>query len=174
MVDAAEGQRALGGLGSLWLEIRLGYQVNEDFEEEMAYTTDRWLRPDEMEGVKEGNPPLVMTSPSDASTLDSAAAQEDKNSSARSSSPIEDLHPLSTVALSTELANLSVVPEVLGTFLATVGVPRHLLVQSSPSPPLSPSSGVRVPLPEFSHLTMAPTSTSPPPLPKERATRRDS
>jgi hypothetical protein len=81
-----------------------------------------------MEGVEEGNPPLVTASPSDASALDSAAAQGDKKFSTRSSSPNEDPRTHSTVALSTELANLSVDPEVLGTFLATVGVPRHLLV----------------------------------------------
>jgi hypothetical protein len=100
MEGVAGGQRALGGLGSLWPELRLGYRADEDFEE-TAFTTDQWLRPDEMEGVEESTPPLETTSPSGASALDSAAAQESKGSSTRLSSSNEDLLMHSTVALST-------------------------------------------------------------------------
>jgi hypothetical protein len=172
MEDATEGQRALGGLGSLWPEIRLEYRTDKDFEEETAFTTDRWLRAAEMEEVEENTPPLVTTRPSNVSALDSAAAPENQDLSARPGSSNEDSHAQLTVAVSTELANLSVDPEVLGTFLATVGVPRHLLVPCSSSP--SPPPEVRVPFPGFSHLTVVPTSQSPPPSPKEHVTPTDS
>ncbi|KAJ7351560.1 hypothetical protein DFH08DRAFT_806279 [Mycena albidolilacea] len=126
-----------------------------DFEEETAFTTDRWLRSDEMEEVEENTPPL-----------------ENQDLSARPDSSNEDSRAQLTVAISTELANLSVDPEVLGTFLATVGVPRHLLVPCSSSP--SPPPEVRVSFPGFSHLTVVPTSQSPPLLPEEHVMPTDS
>jgi hypothetical protein len=56
-------------------ELHLRYRADKEFEEETAFTTDRWLLLDEMDGIKEDTPPLVVTSPSGASALDSAAAR---------------------------------------------------------------------------------------------------
>ncbi|KAJ7326338.1 hypothetical protein DFH08DRAFT_816675 [Mycena albidolilacea] len=102
------------------------------------------------------------------------AAQGNKGSSTCPSSLDEDLLTHSMAALSTELANLSVDPEVLGTFLATIGVPKHLLVQCLPSPSSSPPPEVRVPFLGVLHLITAPSLPSPPSPPKELATPTES
>ncbi|KAJ7301413.1 hypothetical protein DFH08DRAFT_827533 [Mycena albidolilacea] len=64
------------------------------------------------------------------------------------------------------LADLSVDPEVLGTFLATMAIPIHLLLRVSASP--SPPPKVMVPGPHMMHLTgpsppLLPPIPSPPP-----------
>ncbi|KAJ7355480.1 hypothetical protein DFH08DRAFT_803488 [Mycena albidolilacea] len=153
MEDAAAGQRALGGLRSLGPELRLSYQPNDNFDEETAYTTDIWLNSSEGVGFDETVSPEIRM----ASAPEGAAAirvQAPNPSSAK-----EEPEVPAVPGLEDALADLSVDPEVLETFLATMAIPGHLLLRVSASP--SPPPEVLMPRPHMMHLT-GPSPPSPP------------
>ncbi|KAJ7363861.1 hypothetical protein DFH08DRAFT_949493 [Mycena albidolilacea] len=162
MEDAAAGQRALGGLRSLGPELRLSYQPNDNFDEETAYTTNIWLNSSEGVGFDE----TVSLEIRMASAPEGAAAirvQAPNPSSAK-----EEPEVPAVPGLEDALADLSVDPEVLETFLATMAVPGHLLLRVSASP--SPPPEVLMPRPHMMHLTgpsppSPPLKPSPPPSP---------
>lgn len=99
-----------------------------------------------------------------ASVPEGAAAHEVSDSAPLSSSMAEDL---SVPQPSNILVSLSVDQDVLGTFLAMMAVPKHLLIKSSPS--LSPSLPLEVMVPgiKVPHLVLPPlVSSSPTPPPQ--------
>ncbi|KAJ7323817.1 hypothetical protein DFH08DRAFT_968838 [Mycena albidolilacea] len=136
MADTASGQRALGGLRSLGPELQLSYRLNNNFDKEMAYTMDMWLS---STGSREGLGEISMPNLRIATAPEGATAIE---AQAPNPSPT---HKVPATSLEDTLADLLVDPDVLGTFLATMAVPGHLLLRVSPSP--SPPHEVLIPSP---------------------------